>query len=649
MQRFTRIICLTVFAMSSLLVGAQTVFTYGTKSVSKDEFLKAFYKNNANEKIDEKTLREYLDLYSKFKLKVLAAYAAKLDTLPSQRAELQNFRSQLVLNYINDEGSVNNLVNEAFQRSQKDVRISHIFIPAPEKDTAASSKNAAAKIAEAYQLLSKGKSFEEVAATYSADPSAKKNLGDIGYITVFSLPYDLENLAYNTKVGSYSAPFRSKAGYHIIKKTDERPAAGKIKVAQILLVYPPDADATTKAATKEKADSIYKALQSGADFGSIATVMSNDNFSYTTKGELPEFGIGKFDPAFENVAFSLKKDGDISQPFQSEFGYHILKRISRNPIPTDLRNNEFADQLKQLVLGDDRMNNAKKEMSQKILKLTGYKKGVFDAKQLWAYTDSSVNDRPVPAKTTIRPNTILFSFTKQNIVASDWIAFRKSVNGVDRITAGKTDQDLLDFYVDLTALEYYKAHLEEFNKEFAFALNEFKEGNLLFEVMQRSVWDKAANDNAGLKKYFDAHKNNYWWESSAAGIYFTANNDSIANALKMKLNTGIKDWRKIVDGMEGSVLADSGRFEISQLPVQNAFDISAGKIAPMNSTQGDSSISFVFVIKLFPQREPRSYNDAKGYVINDYQTYLEQTWITELKKKYPIKVNESVLKSLIPH
>jgi len=647
MKSFLRIISTIIFLLVAEGLSAQFLFTYGSKSVSQEEFLKAYNKNNTYEKSDEKAMREYLDLYTKFKLKVQAAYDLKLDTLPSQKAELQSFRSQLVQNYLNDESSVKLLVDEAFLRSQKDIRLSHIFIPASQKDSPAVMQRAKQKIQEAYKQLQAGKDFGEVAIAFSADPSVKTNKGDIGYITVFSLPYELETLAYNTPTGKFSAPYRSKNGFHIFKKTGERKAVGKVKVAQVLLNIPADADNVMRENFKRRADSIYDAARKGADFGSLASEFSGDNFSYQTKGELPEFGPGRYEPAFEKAAFSLSKDNQISEPILTEYGYHIIKRISHTSIPADKKDKEYMAQLKEQVTNDDRIEVSKKVMQQKILKLTGYKKVVYNANDLWAYTDSVVRDRPVPAKTTIRPNTVLFSFTKQNITVNDWIAFRRSTDDVDRITQGKTNTELLSYYVDLAAMEYYKNHLESYNKDFAFQMKEFKEGNLLFEVMQRNVWDKAASDSVGLKKYFAGHKNNYWWQNSVTGMLFTATNEKTAADLLPKLKADIYNWRTIAEGYEGNVIADSGRFEIEQLALPADYKYLPKTFTPFIKSQSDTSISFVYILDHFPQRSARSFEEARGYVINDYQVFLEEEWIAQLKKKYPIKVNETVFRSLL--
>lgn len=646
MNKFLRAALLLALIAPSLSTPAQTLFSYGNKSVSREEFLKAYNKNNLNSPLTEKALREYLDLYIPFKLKVQAAYDLRLDTLSSQRAELQAFRNQLMQGFLSDPGSVSALVNEAFDRSQQDIRISHIFIAAPQ-DPVELSAHAAKQAAEAYKLLQEGKDFGEVAIKYSSDPSVKTNRGDIGYITVFSLPYELENLAYSTPLNKVSEPYRSKAGYHIFKRTAERKAVGKLQIAQILLAFSPDATDAAKQLIKQRADSIYQALQKGADFTTLVTNYSNDNFSYQQGGVLPEFGVGRFDAPFELAAFSLQKDGEISKPILTEFGYHIIKRMHATPVVSDRNNRAYMDDLQRQVQEDARMEVARTAFNQKVLKSIGYKKGNYNTAQLWAYTDSTLLNKPIPHNTSITPATVIFSFAKQQVTVKDWLAFRRSTGNVDRITSGRSQQQLMDYYLDLAAGEYYRNHLEEYNKDFAFQVKEFKDGNLLFEVMQRKVWDKASADSAGLKKYFNAHKDKYWWENSASAILFTAMHDTIAADLKSRIQSNFRNWRDVVDSYNGSVIADSGRFEVSQLPGIANVQPTAGIITPFLRNETDSSLTFAYIIKLFPQREQRNFEDARGYVINDYQQYLEAAWVADLRKKYPVAVNEAVFRSLV--
>jgi peptidyl-prolyl cis-trans isomerase SurA len=176
-------------------------------------------------------------------------------------------------------------------------------------------------------------------------------------------------------------------------------------------------------------------------------------------------------------------------------------------------------------------------------------------------------------------------------------------------------------------------------------LNEFKEGNLLFEVMQRKIWDKASVDSVGLKSYYEAHKEKYWWEPGADAVLFTCTNEKAANDVKSKLQNDFSGWRKMIDSSNGSAQADSGRFELAQLPMTDK-KLTAGVFTSFNTNPPDNTITFAYIIKLYNERMHRTYLEARGFVINDYQSYLEDKWIAELKQKYPVKINDAVLKSL---
>ena len=147
---------------------------------------------------------------------------------------------------MNDPEMTNRLMKEAFQRSLKDIHVGHIFISLRNANGVVDSAAAKKKRRNIARLLERGEDFLNVAQQISDDPAAKTNKGDIGYITVFTLPYEFENVIYATPPGKYSAPVTSKIGYHIFKNLGERKAAGKIKAQQILLAFPPGADEADK-------------------------------------------------------------------------------------------------------------------------------------------------------------------------------------------------------------------------------------------------------------------------------------------------------------------------------------------------------------------------------------------------------------------
>jgi peptidyl-prolyl cis-trans isomerase SurA len=636
-QTITALFLLVVCSIQS-----QTLFTYGKKNVSKEEFLRAYNKNNNGTNNNEKAYREYLELYIRFKLKVQAAYDTKLDTLSNQALELKNFRDQITDGFMNDESIVQFLMDEAFQRSQKDIRISHIYIPFTGTDTASAYK----KIMEAYDKLQQPRAdFATIAETYSEDPSVHTSKGDIGFITSFILPYELETLAYNTPAGKVSKPYKSKSAYHIFKNTAERPAAGRMKAAQILLAFKPGADSNEKIRIKNLADSLYDALQKGAPFKDLVAKYSNDNISYQTGGLLPEFGVGKYSADFENAAFSLTKDGDISKPILTSYGYHILQRVERVPVNTDKNKADALAQIKLAVQSDNRIQLSKQSLAQKMIKTGGYKKAVYPEKQLWVYMDSVYNDKKAPQLPLMNDKTLLFSFPKQKVLVSDFAKYITSIKSSPELVQGKIMPQLLQQYTQTVATEYYRNNIEMFNKEFAYQLKEFKDGNLLFEVMQRQVWDKAATDSVGLKNYYSNNKNKYWWETSADVILFTCSDSLSAVKARNDFIKAPANWRTLVQNADGAVQADSGRFELTQLPVTVNSNIKTGYVSEPVKTSTDNITTFVYIMNVYKERSPRNFNDAKGFIINDYQSFLEDKWIESLKKKYPVNVNQTVLQS----
>ncbi len=637
---------LTGFSSAS----AQTLFTLDGTGISKEEFLKAYNKNNNGNKASDRSYRDYLELYIHYKLKVRAAYDTQLDTLAGQRSELQNFRSQVAENYLKDEVSLDRLEKEAFTRGQKDVGISHIFIALPKNPSVTDTLRAYEKAMAAYNELKRGKKFSETALAYSEDPSVKTNQGNLGYITVFTLPYVLETLAYTTAPGKFSMPYRSKGGYHIFKNEGERKALGRLKVAQILLSFPPGATEAMRIATHQKADSVYTLLQKGADFASLAKTISGDNLSYQLGGELPEFGIGHYDSAFEAAAFALDREGAISKPIPSNYGYHIIRLIARKPFPHQL-DEEAGNTLKQQVLNDPRIEISRKALFARIYQQTGMQRAAVSDADLSAFTDSAMRNIGLTNYGNLNFSTVLLSFERRSYPAKEWLDYVRTVRG-QRIGGPQANKDLFERWVERVSQEYYRNHLEEYNKDFAFQLTEFKEGNLLFEIMQRKIWDKASTDSTGLRNYYEAHKNKYWWESSADALLFTSASQQSAEALKEKLQShGAASWRLWTDSAGAGTQADSGRYELAQIPgatggAGSSAVVSAGSFTPLVTNKADNTVSFAYILNFYRERSPRNYRDARGFVINDYQTWLEDQWIATLKKKYPVKVDEAVLASL---
>ncbi|HEY0356189.1 MAG TPA: peptidylprolyl isomerase, partial [Flavisolibacter sp.] len=558
------------FVLLGFSVSAQTIFHYGNDSVSAEEFLRAWNKNNTGART-EKAFREYIDLYVNSRLKIKEATENGYDTLPQMIADLNNLRQQILPSYLNDQEGTGRLVNEAFTRSQKDIHIAHIFIPLQQ-----GIDKANAALAE----IRNGKEFSTVAKAYSADPSVQNNGGDIGWITVFSLPYELENIAYSTPVGKSSDVYASNAGYHIIKNLGERRAKGKMKASQILLAFPPGADEPTRQEIRKRADSIYNRLKSGDDFGMLATLFSNDVISAAANGQMQEFGIGQYDPQFENLVFNLQKDGEMTQPFLSAHGYHIVKRNSRKPAQSKL-DEELKQDLQMRVEQSDRMAIVRKEFIQKQLRNVKISTPDFNPQNLWAYSDSILNYQSPGRALPINSSTVLMKVGDKDITVSDWISFAQSFRYKADGSGLKTYPQLYEEFTEALVMDYYQNHLEDFNPEFARQLQEFKEGNLFFEIMQKQVWGPAQTDTTALKNYFNQHQSRYHWKKSADAVIFYAGDPSSAKSFRDQLLKSPSAWNRLAEQFSENIAADSSRFELAQIPNPKNQELKAGTITPL--------------------------------------------------------------------
>jgi len=627
-----------VFTSFAFISYSQTLFTYGNHPVGVKEFLNAYNKNRTAASDSASALRNYLDLYIKFKLKVQAAKDIQMDTLPSLQADLQNFRSQVENSYLQDEEEVNRLVDEAFERSQKDVHVLYYFVSATD------SLKAMKTAKEVAEKLKANQSDKEVLDLQNND--VKINKGDLGFITVFSLPYDFENIVYHLKPGQVSVPYHSKNGWYIFKDLNERPAVGKITVAQILFAYP-EGDNVQKVRAKKLADSVYNLLEKGSDFSSLAKQFSDDRTTYMNGGIIPEFGTAKYDSAFENHAFALDKDGEISEPFETKFGYHILKRIAATPVPSTKNDNSYLYNLKMQVLNDSRIETAKEKFIEEILPKIGYKKTNVNQQNLWQVTDSALINNKNVRIGNVNDNTTLFSYNNNaKVKVNDWIVYVRNSNKIIPENMHQSYQQLFPAFVNASSVSNYASRLEHFDPAFKAQIDEFEEGNMLFEIMQTKVWNKASADSSGLKNYYDQHKEKYFWNASAEAVIFSCSDKNVADNAIKKLKKG-KTWKEIINEDASHIQADSGRFELGQIPVVDRTNFTDGLITMPVINKNDGTAVFTKILKVYPSHQPRSYEDARGLIINDYQNYLEEKWVDQLKKKYPVKVNEKVFQSLL--
>jgi peptidyl-prolyl cis-trans isomerase SurA len=623
---------------------SQTFISYGNNVISKQEFLKAYNKNKTTVVDKEKSLREYVELYSNFKLKVKAAEEIRLDTLTQIQYDIRNFREQVIENYMSDEKGIERLTDEAFIRTQKDLRVIHISAPVSGTNPADTAKVYNAVFAVYNSLKANATDLQ----TPLQNAGGLVSQADLGFVTAFTLPYVYENIIYGLEKGQVSKPYRSKTAWHLFKVTEERPSIGRWKIAQVLISVAPDADQAAKAVALKKANEVYQLLKNGDSFGNTAKLYSDDKLTYLNAGELPEFSTGTFALDFEKEVLKLKADGDISQPFLTAFGYHIVKRMGFNPTPATHADDAFMFDLKQKVLKDARVNAEKEKYVKGIIAKVGAKKltGVKDA-DLYRYADSLMKN-PSEEQTIAFPisNKKVLQVKSATLTGADWLRFVREFKTNFAEYKGENNQELWNKFVQASVLNYYKKHLEEYNPEFKFQMDEFKEGNMLFEIMERNVWGKAINDSTGLLNYYKNHTANFKWAESADVLIFNCSTAKIAEETITALKKG-KNWRALADEKGAALQADSGRYEITQIIGANYASTPVKGSYTSIVTNIDGSATFVQYINVYPANQQRSFEEARGLVINEYQQLLEQQWLTELKKKYPLRINENMIKEML--
>ena len=622
------------------VVFGQPLFTYGNKSVSKQDFLTAFNKNPPTKEERRKALDEYLGLYINYKLKVQAGYDEELNKQPSFIEESKNFKRQIADNVINDEVGIKALTKEAILRSMKDIRVAQVFVEIIKKGD---TLKAYQQITAAYKALQAGKAFGDVAEEFSSDAASKKSKGDLGYITAFTFSYPIENEIYKLKQSTYSKPHKSSFGYHIFKNVSERPALGKRKIAQIMIATPPNASEEVKKQYLSRADSVYNLVKGGEAFDKMATEYSNDYKTANNGGEIGNIGVGQYNADFEKQVFALQNVGDVSNPFASAYGYHILKLLDKTPAPKETDDADALASVKQLVEKDERLAIFKKNLlNNKWLHVTKYKPWAYDTAAFRAYTDSNILGKISNGIKNISDTAVLFAFEKKKIYAADWAVYITKLLSNPIVDYSTIMKD----FVDISCTQYYADYLEFYSESMKEQTKEFDEANLLFAAMDKHVWGRNGIDVERLKDYYKNHKQEYQWNASVTALVVNAKTKELAIEVANKLKQSVNDWHGITTNYGADVNTDSGRFEVSQLPLKQHINNKEGFISEPEKNANADGYSFIYVITPHPLKEQRSFDDAKGAVTNNYQQVLEKEWIASLKKKYPIVVKQAVWQTI---
>jgi peptidyl-prolyl cis-trans isomerase SurA len=643
------LLIIAAIACTTLLSQAQSIFTYGGTPVDKNEFVRMYTKNAMQKTPDmsEKALREYITLYSRFKMKVAEAELQYIDTLPNIKSELATYKKQIAKSFLTDKDVVSNLSKETYERLKLEVNAAHIMVQIPrgqERDSLAYK----AKIDSIYKVLASNKAtWEQLASTFSDDKATATNGGNIGYFTALQTPYLFESQVYNTTKGNYSKPFRTSMGYHIVKRLGDRPTRGEVQVAQILVMVRKLEGEQGKAAAKAKADSLYAALKKGAIWDSLVVKYSEDKFSKNSNGELAAFTVGAMAPEFEAAAFELKNPGELSKPVLTNYGYHIIKLIKKIPLkPYD----DYKGELAKKVERDGRVESARTTFIAKLKEKYKYSENNINYNNLMeSIPDTALRNGGIDFNAIPKTSNTLLTVAGISYSVDDFVTY---VIGVSRGRVfGAKDVALkttFNNYAEKIVLDTEEKNLEQENPEYKNLLKEYRDGIILFDLTDKMVWAKAGSDSIGLDKYYNTHLDKYKWAPGFEGSLIRCSDLKGTQVFLEAVKTGktIEEAVEAVNNTSGtSASQENGRYEYDKYPTEFK-KLTNGQYSSA-SKNTDNTYTIAYINKVNTAATTKTLLEARGYVIADYQDALEKEWLASLEAKYPVKVNDAVLKSLV--
>ena len=640
-----KLIWIALVFVGAQLNAQEVLFTVGNQSITTEEFKAVYEKNKGvGAALDPKTPEQYLELYVNFKLKIAEAYAQQRDTATGFKNEFGGYRAQLAKPYLSDQGAEEELIKQAFSRMQEEVRAAHIMIALEANALPSDTLKAYKQLVELRKSILSGKTkFENAARETSADTWSAKNGGDLGFFTVFNMVYPFESAAYELEVGELSMPVRSQYGYHLVKLLERRSASGIVRVRHIFFASNGKSSLQEQQRAERSANEIYSRLEGGEDFISLLE-FSEDRKTKDAMGELPEFGINNMMPAFEAAAFALESPGDYSAPVETSIGWHVIQLIEKKPLPTF---DELKSELKKKVNRDARSRVGATRFMKRL-------KSEYDfaIDERWLGRTMNLVDKnafgtgawEIP---TLSRDRVVATFANEKIYQSEVLEFwSKNQNQSSEAVRVEFLRVLFNAYSNDRLIAYEDGQLEKKHADFRNLVREYKEGILLFDLTQEAVWNKAAQDSAGIAAHYELIKEDYRWEDRVRATYWVSTDEKLARKIaKWTSKNKVEKVQELLENEDAlSVAIQNGTYEQDENSViQAVWQEESGVFGPVELDNG----SFVVVqIDEFIPSAPKALNEIKGLVIASYQDTLEKEWVNALKSKFEVNVNENAKSAL---
>lgn len=636
-----KILSLILLACFSAALSAQepVVMTINGKPVSQGEFEYIWKKNAAGSVEDNLTFDDYVDMFVVFKLKVAEAEAAGMDTTASFINELKGYRDQLTPPYLTDAQTEQALLDEAYQLTRTYVDLGHILVSVPSDAQPADTLKAYQKVLDLRRrILAKGGDFARIAREES-DESTAQNGGYLGTTVASRYIIPFARVAMALDKGQVSQPLRTRFGYHLIKLYDRFDVPGRYSSGHILKMLGQDATDEQRRAAQNEIMAIYGELLSGSKtFEEIAgSPRNDDNYVRERDGRYEPLRAGSLPYDYEKNVFALT-DGRYSQPFQTSYGWHIVKRYAVLPHPSEV---EIEKELKAAISRDERAQEPKKSLSRKLQQEYHFS---VNRPALEAFIEKASSQSQAADALTgdISSQTVLAACNGFRLRTGDFMAWLSAhPQGWNDLWGAWAD------LVDQRMLAYEDSRLEEKYPQFGHLMQEYHDGILLFEISNRDVWEKGSKDEAGQAAYFKAHRKDYTWEAPHfKGAVICCADAPLAAQVK-------KSIKKLPVDSIGVVLnrlynQDEVRVKIVQGLFAQGDNATIDKVV-FNTGDWTPEAKYPVILKSGQTlKAPQEAADVKGQVMTDYQNELEKQWIENLRKKYPVVLNQEALNKLRP-
>lgn len=646
-----RLLVLLVFLVNTLYAQKEeTLFSINGEPVSVSEFKYIYEKNNRDQAdYSQKSIEEYLELYVNFKLKVHKARELKYDQSDSYKQELEGYRLQLADSYVIDREVISRMVDEIHQRHQMDIELNHILLAFDRKGPPNKRIEAYNKAQKVKKELDEGKPFEQAVVQYSQDRNSAAIGGNIGFINA-PLPdgyVALEDAAYNLEVGELSDPIRTDLGYHIIQVVSKRPARGEMEAKHLLIRK--ERNGIKLADAEPRINRIYESIKSGTKTFEEATIISSeDKDTKGNSGSLGFFGIGQYERDFEDAAFALQNDGDISMPVETSIGWHIIKRVSKKKLDSK---EVIKNRIKGRPKSGERFDIVTKEVVASIQKEASFKE---DTQLIDGLKEELQSDFfSYNWKVGQYDEKELLSFGSDSYNLNDFTDFAKKNNKLRMRAKGiksvaESVDELYELFIREKAITFAENRLEERYPEFKNLMREYREGILLFDLTKDLVWDKASKDTAEIRAFYNDHKSDYVWEDRADVTHFTINSTDptlITKILNDSRNKTTQELTDLYNTQKELIFFRQETLESSHEELQG-MTLKKGQVSGPRFKKALKVTTFKKIDNVIPSRQ-KTLKEARGYIISDYQELLDEQWIAKLHKENDVKISKKVLKKII--